>query len=139
MLIDPSGNVFPCVSVRSKAGNVRERSLREIWEQSPVWARLNSITLNELPVCRTCELRNLCVRCHGTAQNEQGDLLAPSLVNCREALARCQALINQGALPSNYPIPSHLQALSSQEAGGDDTINTIGLDVNSTRIIQVNS
>lgn len=107
--IDPYGNVFPCLQTRRNAGNLRHHDLRSIWEDSPVWKELSHLTLGELPVCRTCELRNLCVRCHGLALAEDGDLTAPALVNCREALARRQVLIEKGGLPEDYPIPAHLQ------------------------------
>lgn len=119
--IDPYGNVFPCLQTRTNAGNLREESLREIWQSSPVWQELGHLTLGELPVCRTCELRTLCVRCHGLAASEDGDLRGPALVNCREALARRQALIDRGDLPANYPIPAHLQA-PSIDAGANDAV-----------------
>lgn len=109
LVIDPYGNVFPCVQARIVAGNVREQSLRTIW-QSETLHDLARLTLNELPVCRTCELRNLCVRCHGLAQVEDGDLYGPASVNCREALARRHVLIEKGVLPADYPIPPHLQS-----------------------------
>jgi radical SAM protein with 4Fe4S-binding SPASM domain len=107
--IDPYGNVFPCVQTRELAGNVREQSLKKIWEESVVWKELGNLTISELPVCRECELVNLCVRCHGLAQVEDGDLYGPALANCREALARRQVLIEKGALPADYPIPAHLK------------------------------
>jgi radical SAM protein with 4Fe4S-binding SPASM domain len=113
LTLDPYGNVFPCVQTRAKAGNVREQSLREIWQSSPVWRQLGQLTLSELPVCRTCELRTLCVRCHGLALTEDGDLRAPAMVNCREALARRQALIDRGELPADFPIPAHLQDMAA--------------------------
>jgi radical SAM protein with 4Fe4S-binding SPASM domain len=106
--IDPYGNVTACLQTRAKAGNLRENTLRDIWENSPVWKEYK-LTLGDLPICRTCELRNLCVRCHGLAQFEDGDLRAPAMVNCREALARRQVLIERGDLSADYPIPPHLQ------------------------------
>ncbi len=112
--LDPYGNVFPCLQVRESAGNVRERPLREIWENAPLWQELGQLTLGELPVCRTCELNRFCVRCHGLAKDEHGDIRAPSLVNCHEALARRQVLIEKGALPADYPIPAHLREYASQ-------------------------
>jgi hypothetical protein len=41
---------------------------------------------------------------------EDGDLRGPASVNCREALARRQVMIEKGALPPDYPIPAHLQS-----------------------------
>jgi len=106
LLIDPHGNVFPCVQTRLAAGNLRQQSLQTIWEHAPVWQELAGLTLDALPVCRACELRTLCVRCHGLARLEDGDLRAPARVNCREALARRQVLVEKGALPADYPLPA---------------------------------
>lgn len=115
LAIDPYGNVFPCLQTRFGAGNVRETPIREIWQTSPVWEQVGHLTVGELPICRTCELRSLCVRCHGLALAESGDLRAPAIVNCREALARRQALVDLGELPRDYPIPAHLRGFA--EAG----------------------
>ena len=107
--IDPYGNVTTCLQTRAKAGNIRDNPLREIWDKSHVWKEYK-LALGDLPICRTCEIRNLCVRCHGLAQFEDGDLRAPAMVNCREALAHRQVLIERGDLPADYPIPHHLKA-----------------------------
>jgi radical SAM protein with 4Fe4S-binding SPASM domain len=112
LVIDPYGNIYPCVQTRTKAGNVREQSVRAIWEQSPVWSDLGRLTLGDLPVCSTCELRTICARCHGLALVEDGDLRGPAYINCREALAKRQVLIEMGALPPDYPIPAHLQGFA---------------------------
>jgi len=111
LVIDPQGNVSPCVQVRQRVGNVHEQSLREIWESSPTWNDLSHITLNDLPICRTCELQSVCVRCHGLALLEDGDLRAPATVNCIEALARRQVLVEKGVLPADFPIPAHLREM----------------------------
>lgn len=115
LVIDPFGNVFPCVQTRIRAGNVRVKSLEEIWTQAFVWKELEHLTFDELPICRTCELRSLCVRCHGLARLEEGDLYGAARVNCREALARRQVLIEKGALPASHPIPAHLEESASRQ------------------------
>ena len=78
MVIDPYGNIYPCMDVRRSAGNLSGRSLQEIWERSSIWRELDRMTLGEQPVCRECELNRLCVRCHGLVQREDGDLFVPS-------------------------------------------------------------
>jgi radical SAM protein with 4Fe4S-binding SPASM domain len=108
MVIDPYGNVFPCVQTRLCAGTVRSQSLQEIWDTSPVFRDLSTLTWSTLPTCRTCELKPMCSRCHGVAHAECGDLRAPSAVNCREALARRQVMIEKGMLAPDFPIPLHL-------------------------------
>ena len=44
--------------------------------------------LAALPVCRTCRLGPWCIRCHGAAANETGDLYGPSPAHCAAAKAR---------------------------------------------------
>ncbi len=114
LALDPFGNVYPCVQTRTLAGNIRQHSLEEIWTRSPVWEQLGHLTWEQLPVCRGCELRNLCVRCHGLAQLEDGELRGPASANCTAALARRHVLIEKGCLPGDFPIPPHLQGYARQ-------------------------
>lgn len=88
--IDPYGDVFPCVQVKMPAGNLGKQSLRKIWHESPVLQRIRDITYSDLKVCPTCEFRQFCVYCPGLAFLEEGDLLKPPLVTCREARLRFQ-------------------------------------------------
>ncbi|MGH2536907.1 MAG: radical SAM/SPASM domain-containing protein [Candidatus Promineifilaceae bacterium] len=89
--IGPYGEIYTCVGARITAGNVRQAPLQEIWRESPVWQETTDLNLANLPVCNTCELRQFCVRCHGTAAFEDGDLLGCSSVAYREARLRRQA------------------------------------------------
>ncbi|MBI5648865.1 MAG: radical SAM protein [Chloroflexi bacterium] len=109
MMIDPYGNVFPCVQTRISAGNVRTQSLKKIWGASPVLREMRALTWSALPICRACKLKPLCPRCHGIARAESGDLRAPAAINCRAALARRQVLIEKEMLPPDVPIPAHLK------------------------------
>jgi hypothetical protein len=68
----------------------------DIWEKSPVWAEVSNLTIGNLPVCSTCELRQFCVRCHGTAAFEDGDMLGCSSVAYREARLRRKAYLDNG-------------------------------------------
>ena len=42
--VDPFGEVFPCVQWRRSLGNVRNTSVREIWERSPVLAEVRGLS-----------------------------------------------------------------------------------------------
>ncbi len=108
LIVDPYGNVFPCVQTRIAAGNLAEQPLKEIW-LSQVFHEMGQLTFDVLPVCRTCELNSICHRCHANALVETGDMFAPATANCREALARRQVMIEKGILPANFPIPAHLR------------------------------
>ncbi|MBI5033885.1 MAG: radical SAM protein [Chloroflexi bacterium] len=109
LVIDPYGNVFPCVQMRIAAGNMRTQSLKSIWNNSPVFRVMSALTWSKLPVCGACELKLVCKRCHGIALVETGDFFAPSQTSCSEALARRFVLIEKGILPSDFPIPAHLK------------------------------
>ena len=89
--ISPTGDIQTCLGARVTAGNLREAPIAQIWKESPVWEETSSLTLQNLPVCSTCELRQFCVRCHGTAAFEDGDMLGCSSVAYREARLRRQA------------------------------------------------
>jgi radical SAM protein with 4Fe4S-binding SPASM domain len=94
MDIGPYGDIFTCIGARVSAGNVRQESLVKIWTESPVWEETTNLNLANLPVCSTCELRQFCVRCHGTAAFEDGDMLGCSSVAYREARLRRQAYLS---------------------------------------------
>jgi radical SAM protein with 4Fe4S-binding SPASM domain len=96
--IDPYGEIYSCVGARVSAGNVREQPLSSIWRTSPVWQELNQLSLVNLPVCYTCELRQFCIRCHGNAAYEDGDFMGCSSVAYREARMRRQVLMEKGAV-----------------------------------------
>lgn len=110
LVIDPYGTVCPCAEVRIPAGNVRWQPVGEIWRTSAVFTALRELTRAALPLCRTCSLAVLCVRCHGVALKEERDWRRPALANCRAALARRQVLIEKGALAPDFPVPLHLLA-----------------------------
>ncbi len=96
--IDPYGSVFPCVQVRMLAGNLRQQPLQAIWRESAVLREMREITWAQFPVCFSCELREFCFRCPGLALVEDGDLLGPSSIACREARLRHQVLKEKGAI-----------------------------------------
>lgn len=86
--ISPRGDVFACVAIKVPAGNVRERSFADIWENGPILQKVRSITIGTLRECATCEDRPWCPRCAGVAMWEHGSLEAPSLEACRIAAER---------------------------------------------------
>ena len=58
-----NGDVYPCQLLhedRLRAGNVRQRSLSEIYAESPVFARMREISVDTLAKCSSCAVRYLC-------------------------------------------------------------------------------
>lgn len=73
-LISPYGDVFPCGVHPVPAGNLRERSFREIWTGSPLLRELRARTVNDLkPGAEGAGA----FRCSALALIEDGDLLGP--------------------------------------------------------------
>jgi radical SAM protein with 4Fe4S-binding SPASM domain len=61
--ISETGDVYPCQLLheeRFRAGNVRERSVAEIYAESEVFARMREISVDTLEKCSACAVRYLC-------------------------------------------------------------------------------
>ncbi len=72
--ITPEGDVTPCPYMTVIAGNVREKSFREIWETSPALLQLRD--LRQLKGrCGACEFNALCGGCRCRAYSAYGDYL----------------------------------------------------------------
>lgn len=59
----PNGDVLLCPMLNWPdlvGGNVRSLALREIWETSPVFARMRQLTVDNYTVCSSCTNRYLC-------------------------------------------------------------------------------
>lgn len=60
--ISSVGEVRPCdVSGNVTLGNIKDRSLKEIWDHSPIFDQLRKINRKDRIPCRECDLVNLCI------------------------------------------------------------------------------
>jgi radical SAM protein with 4Fe4S-binding SPASM domain len=66
------GEVYPCGYLPLKAGSIREKSFREIWESSPLFLALRERELKGK--CGTCSYRMICGGCRARAF-ASGDLM----------------------------------------------------------------
>jgi radical SAM protein with 4Fe4S-binding SPASM domain len=82
--ISPDGDVYPCMAFKESGGNLTVNSLSEI-QHSPIFSKVRSITLSDLPECRGCGLVPYCNRCPALAWLETGDLFGPSHADCSMA------------------------------------------------------
>ena len=73
-LIDVDGNVLPCSYFPKPAGNVREKSFRDIWENSELFRELRDFKSYK-GKCGTCEYVNVCGGCRARAYAIHGDYL----------------------------------------------------------------
>lgn len=74
--ITENGDVYPCAGWQAMVcGNVYKQSLRDIWENSPQFKQVRSVTQGDFPECLKCEARNYCAMCLVRNYNESnGDM-----------------------------------------------------------------
>ncbi|MBN2158529.1 MAG: radical SAM protein [Spirochaetes bacterium] len=82
--ISPQGDVYPCILMRKKVGSLRERSLRDIWHDSPApfLEELRTLKPEDVADCSKCGMRAYCRRCPGVTYIETGSLTAKSPTAC---------------------------------------------------------
>lgn len=73
-LIDVDGNVLPCSYFPKSAGNVREKSFRDIWENSELFKELRDFKKYK-DKCGSCEYVGVCGGCRARAYAVSGDYL----------------------------------------------------------------
>ena len=74
--VKSNGDVWPCPFVELSAGNVRERSFREIYEESDIFQNLRRREKTLKGDCGECRYNILCGGCRGRALAYSGDYLA---------------------------------------------------------------
>lgn len=86
--ISPSGDVYSCIQIPVKAGNIRESSFVDIWKNGKVLNKIRKITENEVILCNNCSVVSYCSRCPGQAYIEDGNINGPANIFCRIAKIR---------------------------------------------------
>lgn len=104
--LSPEGNIYPCNSLPIYSGNVRERSISDVWHQSLIGARRiassdevrvdtqssltkwQKVARGDYEVCGSFNRCGWCQKCPGMGYLETGSELKPSTTNCRNASAR---------------------------------------------------
>lgn len=69
------GQVFPCGYLPVEAGNVRQQSFGDIWQDSPLFDELRNPDLLR-GKCGICQFKTLCSGCRARAYGVTGDYLA---------------------------------------------------------------
>lgn len=72
--IDVNGNVLPCSYFPMSAGNIKERSFKEIWEDSELFKNLRDFKKYK-GSCGSCEYIGVCGGCRARAYAISGDYL----------------------------------------------------------------
>ncbi len=75
--IGANGDVLPCQSLLQPefcAGNIKQNSLKNIVETSPIFKKLRACTVDQLEDCQNCEIKYLCGGvCRATHLRTTGD------------------------------------------------------------------
>jgi radical SAM protein with 4Fe4S-binding SPASM domain len=79
--ISPYLDVYPCIGIKYKIGNIEQISLQDIW-RSPQLNFIRGIEVSSLAECQTCPSMQFCNRCPGMALAEDGDMFGPSTFDC---------------------------------------------------------
>ena len=75
LVIRNNGELNPCIFLQVSLGSVKERSIRQIWQESPLLAQLRSRELLK-GECGKCQYRDICAGCRGRAYEHTTDMLA---------------------------------------------------------------
>jgi radical SAM protein with 4Fe4S-binding SPASM domain len=83
-----NGNIYPCAGWQSYVcGNLREQSLRDIWENSPRVKYLRGLRKKDFPQCLSCQDKSFCAMCmvRNANENQKGDPLRINEHFCKVA------------------------------------------------------
>lgn len=86
--IAENGNIYPCAGWQGHVlGNIKNTSLREIWETSKATNRLRALRRRDFPKCLKCDYRDFCTMCMVRNANESptGDYLMVNEYYCNIA------------------------------------------------------
>ncbi len=73
-IVNPVGKVQPCAYLEIEAGQVKEQSFKDIWQNSPVLQRLRQEKL--AGGCGECQYQGICGGCRARAYYYYGDYMA---------------------------------------------------------------
>ncbi len=90
--INPYGEVFPCNALLISCGNVREKSISDIWNNSVELDKIRNYTFDKIKGCENCEELTYCNFCPGSALIETGDSLTRYSEAC--ILTNAKKLLN---------------------------------------------
>jgi len=75
IVVRANGEVNPCMLLQVNLGNVKERSISQIWQESEILSQLRRRELLK-GKCGECKYKVECAGCRGRAYERTGDMLA---------------------------------------------------------------
>lgn len=86
--IGSKGEVYPCIGAPILAGNLREQSLKEIWQTSTVFSRIRKLENKDFKSCTGCEFVETCARSSGSIYTNTGNYTGCEKVTLEQARVR---------------------------------------------------
>lgn len=80
--LDPAGNLYPCLQLPVKLGNLVRQNFSAVWAASPWLKKWRSASVKDLKACPSCPDLAFCSRCPGISLLEEGDVFAPNSPAC---------------------------------------------------------
>lgn len=85
MGIAPNGDIYPCIQMPVRLGNILIDSVKEVWHDETRMAPYRSIVRSELSPCKTCKISSYCSFCPGIAYLQHRNLKRAHLEACLDA------------------------------------------------------
>lgn len=142
-LVDPYGNLLPCIELRIPAGNLRNKPFSELWSNGGIFRQLrNQHVMKNLPDCWICPINRYCEgRCSGLALKEHGDLYGGHLLACQQAQARFASIFPNDRVPVT-PLQTRLHGSTVKRPGSPQVGQPIplleGVNVHPTFLMETN-
>ncbi|MFH1459660.1 MAG: radical SAM protein [Candidatus Omnitrophota bacterium] len=83
--ISANGDVYPCIQLPHKLGNIFEQDFSGIWQNAEFLKKMRRSNAYDNPECQSCKIADVCTRCPGLAFLEDGDAFGKSAVACMHA------------------------------------------------------
>jgi len=77
LYISSEGDMYPCIFIRRKVGNVARDDLRNVWASEKYLSYLRSLKYEQFEECSRCEKRAICRNCMGINLSMTGSLFKP--------------------------------------------------------------
>ncbi|MGA7731371.1 MAG: radical SAM protein [Chloroflexia bacterium] len=90
VVVDPYGEVYGCLQMMSTNGNIRQRTLSDIWWNGENFREVRTKLRKDLVRCETCPGPPHCKPCMGLSLMEHGEILGRSKIACRQNHLRWQ-------------------------------------------------
>lgn len=85
--VDPAGNLYPCLQLPVRLGNLARSPFSSLWKNSGWLKEWRALSVKDLAGCAGCADAGWCSRCPGVSLLEEGDSLAPNAPACAMARA----------------------------------------------------